>query len=78
MTTPDNGKPKRRKRSQAATTPDEFVSDIQTIQKCAGDKRERQAALTAALNRWANVDIARLERVDDGASCGWAMWKRSI
>jgi hypothetical protein len=77
MTTSDKAKPSRGKTSQQVTGQHDFQSDLQTkIRKCAENELERRATLTEALSRWANVDIARLERVEDGDRCGWAMWKR--
>ncbi len=78
MTKSDRTKPKRAKIRRQVAGEDDFQSDLVTkIKKCAGDERERRATLTEALSRWANVDIARLERVDGGDRCGWAMWERS-
>lgn len=73
-------KTKKAKTKSTATTPgeDDFQSDLVTpLQRCAADKQDRQATLTEALNRWATVDIGRVERVDTGGRCGWAMWKFS-
>lgn len=53
---------------------DDFVSDLDVINKCAESSGERMVTRENALNRWANVDFVRLARVD-APSCGWAMWK---
>jgi hypothetical protein len=64
------------KSAAAVRTEDDFQSDLVTpLQRCAADQADRQATLAEALNRWAIVDIVRLERVDAGGRCGWAMWK---
>ena len=69
-------KPKTAKRAVSAPPENDFQSDLVTpLQRCAVNMQERQATLAEALNRWANVDVVRLERVDVAGRCGWAMWK---
>jgi hypothetical protein len=78
MTKSDKAKPRKAKTRRQVTGEDDFQSDLETkIKKCAENERERRVTLAEALSRWANVDIARLERVDGGDRCGWAMWERS-
>jgi hypothetical protein len=77
---PTGKKSKKSKTSPGSTAAqkkeDDFQSDLVTpLQRCAANQQDRQTTLTEALNRWASVDIARLERVDTNDLCGWAMWK---
>jgi hypothetical protein len=59
-----------------AVPEDDFQSDLETaLARCAANAKERKATRTEALQRWAATDIARLERVDSGGRCGWAMWE---
>ena len=60
----------------AALPEDDFQSDLETaLGQCASNAKERRATRTEALQRWAAIDVARLERVDSGGRCGWAMWE---
>jgi len=86
------GKPTRRKKGVAAKakgitakriapvatrgTWDDFFSDVSVFGRCAIHQDEKDTSRQAALNVWANEDIDRLERVDGGGLCGWAMWRR--
>jgi hypothetical protein len=57
-----------------------FVEDIVSIKKKrATTKDERRSALDWCLaKRWADQDVAALERIDDetNEAYGWAMWPR--
>jgi hypothetical protein len=54
-----------------------FVSDQASLNKPRAENRdERRQALEFCLNeRWANVDIGRIERVDTDEQSGWMLWR---
>lgn len=63
--------------ASSAASADDFLPDSAAgFPTCAASQQERRAVLDHGLNgRWANEEIARLERVDEGGKCGWAMWR---
>ena len=52
-----------------------FVSDQASLNKPrAESKGERRLALEFCLTqRWANVDIGRVERIENRTRCGWLL-----
>lgn len=64
--------------ASSAASADDFLPDSAAgFPDCAANQRQRRAVLVHGLNgRWANEDIARLERVDEDGKCGWAMWRK--
>jgi hypothetical protein len=57
-----------------------WVSDLESIGKPAKTKAERREALDVCLEQfWADLNIGRIERVDEGDAHGWEMrhWRKA-